>query len=69
MSRTGDRSKYPVDFRVDLLERDVDELEEKYEKLSNDMRTARAVQVGMMITITTGSVMLALNLVLKAIGG
>ena len=58
MSRTQQREHYPLDVRIPLLEQDIDALERAVSRMSQLM-------TGLLFSIATAAVMLAINVVGK----
>lgn len=77
MGRTADRAEFPDPMRIRLLEKDADECDISVDKLRADLNTSaadlrsdmaalRQVLVGILVAVTVASIMLAINLVVKA---
>ena len=77
MGRTADRSEFPDPVRLRLLEGDADECDTAVDKLRadltksaadlrSDMAALRQVLTGILVAVTVASIMLAINLVVKA---
>ena len=62
MSRVGERKDFDVPVRTTLLESDADKLEEGLEGFRLELRGIRNVLVGLLISIATAAVLLAINL-------
>jgi hypothetical protein len=66
--RAQDRTSYALDTRVSLLEGDLDKQDQQLEDFHSEVRAMRMILVGLLISISTASVLLALNLVLSNVG-
>ncbi len=64
MSRTVERSEFDIPGRMRLVESDIDTLEEGQEKLVAALDGIRKVLIGVLVSITTASCLLALNVLL-----
>ena len=63
-----ERREYEVPVRLSLLEHDQDTLESALKELRNELKAMRTVMVGILISIATASVLLAINIVVQAAG-
>jgi cell division protein FtsX len=63
MTRSQQRSTFPTDMRVALLEADVDEIERGIDRLREELKGIRNVLTGILISVMTGSVLVAINIV------
>jgi hypothetical protein len=61
-SRSTERSKFDPDVRIQLLERDVDDLELAVSKVNDRLGKILAVCVSLLVSVSTACVLLALNL-------
>lgn len=61
-SRTEQRKDFGAKVRIQLLEGDMDEREEKEQALSKLM-------VGMLVSLATAATLVAIDIALKALGG
>jgi hypothetical protein len=79
VGRTDDRQSFGDDVRLRLVEHDLDRADERFEAIASEIaRTAehlaveiaglRKVLTGLLIAFTTGSVMLALNVIVLRSG-
>jgi hypothetical protein len=67
MSRTANRAGFDTPVRLSLVEGDLDTLEEGQEKLVAALEGIRKVLLGVLISVTTASILLAVNvLVLRS---
>lgn len=64
MSRSEQRAGMSVPTRVRLVESDLDTLEEGQERLVAALDGIRKVLIGVLVSITTASCLLALNVLL-----
>jgi hypothetical protein len=62
MSRTEQREGFPPEVRIRLLEGDMDEV-------ATGMAGVRRLLQGLLVTTASGSIFLALNLVVGTLGG
>lgn len=61
MPRTDQRHGFSVPNRISLLESDVDELNQHLTDLAGELRNIRNVLIGILISVTTASILLAIN--------
>jgi cell division protein FtsX len=61
MNRTAGRSDFDMPVRMRLVEGDLDTLEEGQEKLVAALDGIRKVLIGVLVSVTTASVLLAVN--------
>jgi hypothetical protein len=66
--RAQDRASYALDTRVSLLEGDLDKQDGELCDYRNELKAMRMILVGLLISISTASVLLALNLLLSNVG-
>lgn len=64
-TRTSRREHFPDSVRVQLLEDDVDALAGEIEELNGRISRLLVVSAGILVSTTTGTIMLALNLLVK----
>ena len=64
MSRSDKRRDMSDEVRIRLLESDMDDMEEAAHRLELAIDGVRKVLVGILISVTTASVLLALNLMI-----
>ena len=65
MSRPQERAGFDPAIRVQLLELDVDNLEAALEAIRQELRGIRNVLVGMLVSLATASILLAISLVVQ----
>lgn len=69
MSRSAARSGFDQGVRLQLVEEDVDDLEDELakaiDKLSGELAKIKGVLLGMLISVTTAAILLAVNLVVS----
>jgi hypothetical protein len=65
MGRTADRAGYDHQVRLSLVEKDIDQVEEGMSGLRAEIAATRQVLIGILIAVTTASILLAVNLVVK----
>lgn len=65
VTRASDRAGFAEDVRIRLLESDMDQKDDQYEELRNEIKGLQRVMVGMLISLATASILLALNIVLS----
>lgn len=69
MGRTTQRKGFEHGVRLQLVEEDVDELEDELakaiDKLSGELAKIKGVLLGMLISVTTAAILLAVNLVVS----
>jgi len=63
--RTAERSTFPDPIRIQLLEQDADEADASWEALRVEIAALRQVLVGILVAVTTASILLAVNLVVR----
>jgi hypothetical protein len=67
MGRTAARKGFEQGVRLQLVEEDVDDLEDEIaqavDKLSAELAKIKGVLLGMLISVTTAALLLAVNLV------
>ncbi len=68
-SRTDQRRGFTVETRIALVEADADEHDEAVAAVNAKLDRFQGILVGILITLTTASVLMALNLVLNGRGG
>jgi hypothetical protein len=68
-SRSSERATFTHEVRVQLLEGDMDEHENEMGGLRRELAATRQVLTGILIALTTASLMLAINLVMNVLGG
>ena len=62
MSRAQDREGFQQPVRLRLIETDIDSLESMLDDLRKELKSMRAVMVGILISVATAAILLALNL-------
>ncbi len=62
MSRVEERKEFEVPVRVTLLEGDVDRGDEALEAFRQELRGIRNVLVGLLVSVSTAAILLAINL-------
>lgn len=67
MSRTGLREKFDQLTRLALLENDADEAETRFRSMADDMKAIKTYLLGILISVTTASIVLAINATLSAL--
>jgi hypothetical protein len=55
------RAKWPSEIRIEQLETDADEFDQGMGKLAGELKGIRTILLGLLISITTASVGLMLN--------
>lgn len=65
MTRIEERSTFEIPVRVTLLEGDADKGEGALEAFRLELRGIRNVMVGLLISVSTGAVLLAVNLMVS----
>jgi len=69
MTRKDEREGFEVPTRVQLLETDMDTNDKEKESIRNELRALRMVLIGILVSVTTASVLLAVNVAISAAGG
>ena len=67
MSRTGDRLTYGPEVRISLLETDMDDVDKAMDRLATELKSTRTVLIGILISLATASLLLAVNVGIGAI--
>jgi len=63
MGRVADRTGFDDKSRLTLLESDADKHDELFENLERRMAKIQAILVSILVSVSTASILLALNLV------
>lgn len=69
MTRKDEREGFEIPVRVQLLETDMDKDDEEKEGIRNELRALRMVLIGILVSVTTASVLLAVNVAVSTAGG
>jgi len=69
LTRTAERQNYVLDTRISLLESDLDKFEEGMEGIRAELRGLNRIMLGVLVSVTTAAILLALNIALQAAGG
>ena len=62
MGRTADRAMFSADQRVSLAEGDLDRFDARMDQFVAEIKALRQVLVGILVSLATASVLLAVNL-------
>lgn len=65
-ARSARREQFSEPVRLTLLESDIDDMQTSVETLRRTLESIRNVLIGLLVSITTAAVLLALNLVVGA---
>lgn len=65
MTRSEDRASYPQDIRIQLIEQDLDSHEKLYKALEGRLAGIQSVLIGILVSVTTASILLVINLAAK----
>ena len=68
MGRTEDRAGFSDDVRLRLVEHDLDRIDDRIDRLVAEIAGLRRVLTGILITLATGTVMLAVNVIVLRAG-
>lgn len=60
-SRTDERGDFDIPIRVALVETDLDVFEAHQDRLIEEVVSVKRILIGMLVSITTASVLLAIN--------
>lgn len=63
--RTQARYGFEIPVRVTLVENDLDEVDKQHDRLSDEIASVKKVLVGILVSLTTSAVLLAINLVVS----
>lgn len=66
MSRSDIRGKLPPEARTALLEYDIDALERLIKEMAQSQRRIQHLLTGVLISVATGAVLLAINILVAA---
>lgn len=61
-TRQQARQNFAAEVRIALLETDADEKDDEMRSLRDDVKAIKAVLIGLLISITTASILLLLNI-------
>lgn len=67
-ARTVTRSAYPIDTRVGLMEADLDENDDRIDRLIAEVASIKKILVGILVSVTTGVIITALTGVISSGG-
>lgn len=65
VARTSKRAQFTEAVRIQLLEDDADESDHQMERLNERVSRLLVISAGILVSTTTGTIMLALNLLVK----
>lgn len=65
MNRTSTRLNFDLPVRVTLAESDLDDNDIRHDRLAEELASVKKVLVGILISLTTSAVFLAINLVVS----